>query len=258
MAMVLSPICWLAIAEGILAAQINDGTADRSRYLCHHIVVLKRFPQLPGVLIAAVLATLITELFDLSQRAGVERTGQPAPGIAIVRVALDQRRRTAGGRDRGLAVALSFADTSVLSRTSVAKTCSYVNPNQEMIGLGIANVAAGFFQGFPISSSSSRTPVAGAAGARTQLAGVVGALAVTLPLVVGAQSAAIPAHQRTGRCGMTSFSHQPVRNPRPAPESIASRTKFWLSIGCFVGVLILGVIPGIGLAILISVIESSL
>jgi len=53
-----------------------------------------------------------------------------------------------------------------------------------MVGLGAANLAAGFFQGFPISSSSSRTPVAEAAGARTQLAGVVGAISVALLLVV--------------------------------------------------------------------------
>src|SRR5262249_57221126 len=59
-----------------------------------------------------------------------------------------------------------------------------VDPNQEMVGLGAANLAAGFFQGFPISSSSSRTPVAEAAGARTQLTGVVGALAVALLLLL--------------------------------------------------------------------------
>ena len=77
----------------------------------------------------------------------------------------------------GLAVALvSFADTSVLSRTYAARLGTTVDPNQEMVGLGAANLAAGFFQGFPISSSSSRTPVAEAAGAKTQLTGVVGAL----------------------------------------------------------------------------------
>ena len=79
---------------------------------------------------------------------------------------------------------MSFADTSVLSRAYAARTGTYVDPNQEMVGLGAANLAAGFFQGFPISSSSSRTPVAEAAGARTQLTGVVGALAVALLLVV--------------------------------------------------------------------------
>jgi MFS superfamily sulfate permease-like transporter len=62
--------------------------------------------------------------------------------------------------------------------------CSFVaGVASEMVGLGAANLAAGLFQGFPISSSSSRTPVAEAAGARTQLSGVVGALAIALLLV---------------------------------------------------------------------------
>ena len=72
----------------------------------------------------------------------------------------------------------------MLSRVYAARTRSYVDPNQEMVGLGVANLAAGFFQGFRISSSSSRTPVAGAAGSRTQLTGVVGALTVALLQVV--------------------------------------------------------------------------
>src|SRR5437762_11255995 len=85
----------------------------------------------------------------------------------------------------GCAVAMvAFADTSVLSRTYAAKTRTPVDPNQEMVGLGAANLAAGFFQGFPISSSSSRTPVAEAAGARTQLTGVVGAIAIALLLLL--------------------------------------------------------------------------
>src|SRR4029079_5623439 len=84
----------------------------------------------------------------------------------------------------GCATALvSFADTSVLSRVYAVKTRSYVDPNQEMVGLGAANLAAGFFQGFPISSSSSRTPVAEASGARTQVTGIVGAVAVSLLLL---------------------------------------------------------------------------
>src|SRR5436190_20155825 len=88
----------------------------------------------------------------------------------------------------GVAVALvSFADTSVLSRTYAARLHSPVDPNQEMVGLGVANLSAAFFQGFPISSSSSRTPVADAAGSRTQLTGVVGALAISLLLLFAPQ-----------------------------------------------------------------------
>src|SRR6185295_13809342 len=85
----------------------------------------------------------------------------------------------------GVAVALvSFADTSVLSRVYAARLRTPVDPNQEMVGLGAANLAAGLFQGFPISSSSSRTPVAEAAGAKTQLTSVVGAAAIAVLLLV--------------------------------------------------------------------------
>src|SRR5262249_49742729 len=83
-----------------------------------------------------------------------------------------------------VAVALvSFADTSVLSRTYAVRMRTPVDPNQEMVGLGMANLAAAFFQGFPISSSSSRTPVAEAAGAKSQMTGVVGAIMIALLLV---------------------------------------------------------------------------
>ena len=72
------------------------------------------------------------------------------------------------------------------ARAYAARMRTPVDPNQEMVGLGIANLVAGFVQGFPISSSASRTPVAEAAGARTQLTGVVGALAIAVLLVAAA------------------------------------------------------------------------
>jgi len=155
----------------------------------------------------------------------------------------------------GCAVALvSFADTSVLSRTYAAKTQTFVDPNQEIIGLGAANVAAGFFQGFPISSSSSRTPVAEASGAKTQLTGVVGAVAVALlvmfapNLMQNLPTSALAAVVITAAIGLFEFSD--LRRIYRI-----QRWEFWLSIGCFVGVAVLGAIPGIGLAIAIAVIE---
>jgi MFS superfamily sulfate permease-like transporter len=155
----------------------------------------------------------------------------------------------------GLAVALvSFADTSVLSRVYAARTRNPVDPNQEMVGLGAANLAAGFFQGFPISSSSSRTPVAEAAGSRTQLTGVVGALAVALLLVVAPNllenlpSSALAAVVIAAAIGLFEFTD--LRRIYRI-----QRWEFWLSIVCTVGVAVLGAIPGIGLAIVIAVIE---
>ena len=59
-----------------------------------------------------------------------------------------------------------------------------VRGGQEMIGIGAANVAASLVQGFPVSTSASRTAVAEQAGARSQLAGVIGAVVITLLLVL--------------------------------------------------------------------------
>jgi MFS superfamily sulfate permease-like transporter len=155
----------------------------------------------------------------------------------------------------GCAVAMvAFADTSVLSRTYAARTRTPVDPNQEMVGLGAANLAAGLFQGFPISSSSSRTPVAEAAGAKTQLTGVVGAVAVALLLVLAPNlleklpSSALAAVVIAAAIGL--FEITDLRR-----LFRIQRWEFWLSIVCFVGVAVLGVIPGIGLAIVIAVIE---
>jgi MFS superfamily sulfate permease-like transporter len=129
-----------------------------------------------------------------------------------------------------------------------------VDPNQEMIGLGAANLMAGLFQGFPISSSSSRTPVAEAAGAKTQLTGVVGALAVALLLLVAPNllehlpSSALAAVVIAAAIGLFEFTD--LRR-----IFRIQRWEFWLSIACFVGVAVLGVIPGIAIAIGIAVIE---
>jgi MFS superfamily sulfate permease-like transporter len=123
-----------------------------------------------------------------------------------------------------------------------------------MIGLGAANLAAGLFQGFPISSSSSRTPVAEASGAKTQLTGVVGAIAVALLLVLAPTllknlpNSALAAVVIAAAIGLFEFQDL-------ARIFRIQRWEFWLSIACFVGVAVLGVIPGIGLAIAIAVIE---
>ena len=155
----------------------------------------------------------------------------------------------------GLAVALvSFADTSVLSRTYAARLRTPVDPNQEMVGLGVANLAAAFFQGFPISSSSSRTPVAEAAGARTQLTGVVGALAIALLLVLAPALLQHLPHTALAAVVIASaIGLVEVSDLRRIYR--IQRWEFWLSMACFAGVAVFGAIPGIGLAIVIAVIE---
>jgi MFS superfamily sulfate permease-like transporter len=170
--------------DGVLAGETNNAALLVGAGTLATILLLQRWRRLPGVLIAVVGATLAVAAFELTTRADVSVLGtlpQGLPGFALPRIGADDVPSILLG---GLAVALvSFADTSVHSRVYAAKTHAKVDPNQEMVGLGVANLATGLFQGFPVSSSSSRTPVAEAAGAKTQLTGVVGALAIAALLV---------------------------------------------------------------------------
>ncbi|WP_223533444.1 SulP family inorganic anion transporter [Pseudomonas sp. GL-RE-20] len=244
-----------AIASAVMEGKVNWTTFVVGGLTLAAILLLKRWPRLPGILIAVVGATVAVGVLDLATRAGVSVLGslpQGLPGFAIPWITSADIVPVLIG---GCAVALvSFADTSVLSRVYAARTRTYVNPNQEMVGLGIANLAAGFFQGFPISSSSSRTPVAEAAGAKTQMTGVVGALAVALLLVVAPDllqhlpSSALAAVVIASAIGLIEITD--LRRIYRI-----QRWECWLSIVCTVGVTVFGAIEGIGLAIVIAVIE---
>jgi len=219
------------------------------------IMFLKRYKRVPGILIAVVGATIVTGLYHLDEMYGVKVLGslpQGLPSFKIPLISFDDLNDVIIG---GFAVALvAFADTSVLSRIYAAKTKTHVDPNQEMIGLGAANLAAGFFQGFPISSSSSRTPVAEASGSKTQITGVVGAVAVALLLFFGADlleslpNSALAAVVISSAIGLFEFGDL-------GRIFRIQRWEFWLSIVCFLGVAVFGAIPGIGIAIILAVIE---
>jgi MFS superfamily sulfate permease-like transporter len=145
-----------------LARAVLDGRANWAAFAVGAgtlaaILVLKRYARLPGLLIAVAGATIAVGALGLDAHAGVKVLGalpQGLPSFSLPRVGLDDLRAILIG---GGAVALvAFADTSVLSRTYAAKTRSAVDPNQEMIGLGAANLCAGLFQGFPVSSPGRR------------------------------------------------------------------------------------------------------
>lgn len=244
-----------AISKAVLGGQANGTTFLIGAATLGVILLLKSNKTLPGILIAVVGATIVVGVLDLAERANVSVLGplpQGLPSFVIPWIAYNDLVPVLLG---GLAVALvSFADTSVLSRTYSARTRTYVDPNQEMVGLGAANLAAGFFQGIPISSSSSRTPVAEAAGAKTQVTGVVGALAVALLLVAAPDllqhlpSSALAAVVIASAIGLIEVDDL-IRIYR------MQQWEFWLSITCLVGVAVLGAIPGIALAVVIAVIE---
>jgi high affinity sulfate transporter 1 len=244
-----------AIAGAILEGRTNWVAFGIGLGTLMVILLLKDNKRLPGILIAVVGATAVVAALDLGNRYGVKVLGplpQGLPGFAVPSIGYSDLFPVFIG---GCAIALvSFADTSVLSRAYAARLSTHVDPNQEMVGLGAANLATGFFQGFSISSSASRTPVAEAAGARTQLTSVVGALAIAILLLVAPNllqhlpTAALAAVVIAAAIGL--FEVADLKRIYRIQQ-----WEFWLSMVCFVGVAVLGAIPGIGLAIAIAIAE---
>jgi high affinity sulfate transporter 1 len=145
------------------------------------LLVLPRVTRLiPAILAAVVGATVVTAIFDLDvPTVGALPEGLPDPSVPWTEV----------GDVWPLLIAaigitlVSLTDTIAISTSFAARRGDEVDPNQEMIGVGTANVAVGFFQGFAVSSSSSRTAVAEQAGAKSQLTGLIGAAIVAVLLL---------------------------------------------------------------------------
>ena len=243
----------ISLVQGV-AQGLTNWTSCAIGVACLAIVLgFKRWwPRIPGVLVAVVAATLVVSVFDLASTAGVAVVGplpQGLPAFQFPSVAPGDLGTLAAG---ALAITLvSFADTSVLSRTFALRGGYTVDQNQEMIALGAANVAAGLFQGFSISSSSSRTPVAESAGAKTQLTGVVGAVCIALLLVFAPTllqnlpNAALGAVVIASCMSLVDIKGV-VRLYR------LRRGEFVLSIVAFLGVALLGVIQGIFIAVALA------
>jgi high affinity sulfate transporter 1 len=219
------------------------------------ILVLQRWlPAVPAVLVMVVLAIISTTVFGLAAR-GVSLVGvlpRGFPPLTLPHVAASDLGPLFGGA-LGIAV-VSLADTISTASAFAARTGQEIRGNQEMIGIGVANLAAGLFQGFPISTSGSRTAVAERSGAKTQVAGVTGAVLITVMIV------ALPALFRN--------------LPQPALAAVVitaslsladiggtvrlwrqRRTEFSLSIAAFLGVALLGVLPGIAIAVSLSILD---
>ena len=242
-----------ALTTAVLAGQANTAALAVGAGTLGLILLQKRSPRLPGVLIAVAAATALSAAFDLAARWDVAVLGVLPQGLPVMALGGLRTSDALPVLLGGLAIALvSFADTSVLSRSYGARTGRPTDPNQEMVGLGAANLATGLLQGFPISASASRTPVAMAAGAKTQLAGVVGAAAVALLLwLAPALLRQLPMAALAAVVIVSAGALVEVQDLRRIYR--IQRGEFWLSMGCFAGVAVLGAIQGIGLAIGVAV-----
>ncbi|MFE6157905.1 SulP family inorganic anion transporter [Streptomyces sp. NPDC056486] len=240
-----------AVAEGrTVAAAIAVGGG------CILLILLlqRLMPKVPAVLVMVVLAITASVVLDLDEH-GVKTVGRLPEGLppfTVPHIGLADLGPLFVG---ALGIALvSLADTISNASAFAARTGQEVRGNDEMIAIGTANVAAGLFQGFPVSTSGSRTAVAERAGAKTQLTGVVGAALILLMLVL------LP--------GLFRDLPQPalaavVITASLSLADIAGTTRLWrqrkgecwLSIAALLGVALLGVLPGIAVAVGLSILN---
>jgi len=217
------------------------------------ILVLQHWlPKVPAVLIMVVLAIASTTVFSLADHGvslvGVLPKGFPPLTIPHVRAA-DLGPLFAGALGITL---VSLTDTISTASAFAARTGQEIDGNGEMIGIGTANLAAGLFQGFPVSTSGSRTAVAERSGSKTQLTGITGAAVVIVMIVL------VP--------GLFRNLPQPalaavVITASLSLADIPGTTRLWrqrkgeflLSISAFLGVVLLGVLPGIAIAVGLSI-----
>jgi MFS superfamily sulfate permease-like transporter len=161
--------------------------------------------------------------------------------------------RTLVGAALGVAF-VSFADTSVLSRTMAIRRREQVDTNQELVALGLANLATGLFHGFPISSSSSRTPVAESAGARTQLTGVVAAVAM-IAIATAAPSTFRHMPRATLAAIVLAAAVSLIDIPVMVHLYTVRRSEFVLAISAMLAVAVLGPVTGAVVAVVLSILN---
>jgi high affinity sulfate transporter 1 len=219
------------------------------------IMVLQRWlAKIPGVLVAVVLSIAATAAFDLGSH-GVSLVGtlpRGLPPFALPNISASDLPLLVAG---ALGIALvALTDTISTASAFAARSGDEVSPNQEMVGIGVANVAAGLFQGFPVSTSGSRTAVAEQSGAKTQFAGLVGAAAIlTMLLAVPWLFRNLPQPTLAAVVIAAAFSLADIGAMRRL--WVVRRTEFFLSITAFLGVALLGVLPGIAVAVALSILN---
>ncbi len=219
------------------------------------ILLLQRLlPKIPSVLVVVVLAALTVNLLDL-QADGVKTIGvlpQGFPPFTVPSVPWGDLPELFLGAVAIAVVAL--ADTMSTASSFAARRGERVHGDQEMIGIGAANIFAGLFQGFPVSTSGSRTAVSAQAGSRSQVTGVVGAAVIGFVLVFATE---VMQYVPQPTLGAIVIAAAISLADIPATHRLwhLRRTEFAVSIAAFLGVALLGVLPGILLAITLSILN---
>lgn len=209
-------------------------------------------PRIPGVLIAIVAVTVVSWALDLADRAGIIVVGQLPQGLPSLSLPSMDPGVIAALLPAAVSIVLvTAASTVIVSRTFATRNGYRASPDQELVALGFANLATGFFSGYPISASSSRTSVAEATRQKTQLASVFGALAI-LAMLVWAPGLLAPLPQSALAAVVITAAIGLIVVPAWRRLWAWRRGEFLVAVVTLSGVLILGVVEGILTAVVLS------
>jgi high affinity sulfate transporter 1 len=217
------------------------------------LLVLPRITRkVPAVLVAVVGATILSAVLDLAAH-GVATVGSLPSGLPRPSVPWTSLSDVGPLLLAAVGIVLvSLTDTIATASSFAARRGDELEPNQEMIGIGAANIAAGFFQGFAISTSGSRTAVAEQAGAKTQASGLVGAgILVVLLLFFNSLLADLPQSALAAVVIAAALSLMNLRVVRQYARVRPSSAV--LSLVATLGVIALGVLEGIVVAIFLAI-----
>ncbi|MFO1316256.1 MAG: SulP family inorganic anion transporter [Burkholderiales bacterium] len=232
--------------------QANPATLGLGVALIALIVLLARLvPKAPAALIACAAAIAASVALDLPAHgvAHLRPLAAAFPAPALPRVSLPDLQALAPG---AIAIALLvFAEGVLLARTLAAKHREPVDPDQELTSLGAANAAVAFVGGFPVGASTSRSVTADANGAQTQLAQWFAALLLAAFVLLLA-----PALDALPRVALSAILVGAGIRLFDAGALVAlhalDRRAFWLAVAVALGVLLLGVLPGVLLGVGLS------
>jgi high affinity sulfate transporter 1 len=243
------------VVSGIAQGEVVPAAAGIGLLSLAVMLLMKRLlPKVPAVLVAVLLAMALSVMLELAAR-GVNTVGvlpEGLPDLTVPRVGVADLGVLALGAISISLVAL--ADTISTATSFAARHGEKVDGDREMIGIGTANIAAGLFQGFPVSTSASRTAVAEQAGSRSQISGLVGAAMIAVMLVFApGLLAALPQPTLGAIVIAAALSLADLAALRRLRQQRVA--DFWLALAAFLGVALLGVLPGIVLAIALSVVN---
>jgi sulfate permease, SulP family len=218
------------------------------------LMVLRRYaPKVPGALVVCGGAIIASVFFGLRER-GVGVVGSftsGLPGFALPSFTWAEVHSLATAAI-GIAL-LTYTEGILLARAFAAKNGYEVSANQELIALGVSDIAAGLFQGFSITGSQARTTINDATGGKTQVASLVGAatlalfLAFLTPLIAQLPKVALASVLIFAGFGLVEF-HVMARIYRFYPRSAVVAALTTLSV--LVGGVVPGIIFGVALSLL--------